>query len=87
MLWRGERKLIFCIDSAYSERYLGVPDNRNLYSYEDSNLLDNALLLKKKKFLIVFGTSDGKCTSVSFLHLFSLPDYNHPHHNLSVFQL
>jgi len=46
-------------DSAYSERYLGVPDKRNLYSYEDSNLLDNVVLLRNKNFLLVFGTSDG----------------------------
>ncbi|KAL3220236.1 hypothetical protein MRX96_030058 [Rhipicephalus microplus] len=46
-------------DSAYTERYMGLPRD-NLAGYERADLTRAAARLKGKKFLLVHGTADGQ---------------------------
>lgn len=61
-------------DSAYTERYMGLPisiGKRNISTidhYFTSDLMNKAALLKKKKFLLIHGTADGKQNVVSIGH-------------------
>ena len=53
---------IHLIDTAYTERYLGLLEN-NRKAYEDSSLLEfakkNAAFYAKRSLLLVHGTADG----------------------------
>lgn len=54
---------IFFTDSAYTEKYLGVPNNddpSSIQPYQDANLLDFVAGLRNRKFLLIYGTGDGK---------------------------
>lgn len=46
-------------DSAYTERYMGLPSD-NLAGYERADLIRVAANLKGKKFFLVHGTADGQ---------------------------
>ena len=48
-------------DSAYTERYMSVPTSKQtLANYFKSSLLNKALNISGKKFLLVHGSADGK---------------------------
>lgn len=48
------------LDSTYSERYMGTPEQPDNYvGYEKSSLIKKAAKFKKKKMLLIHGTADG----------------------------
>lgn len=62
---------ILFADSAYTERYMSVPTSKQtLSNYFKSSLLNKALNISGKKFLLVHGSADGM-----FCHLKSTQVY------------
>lgn len=61
--------LFFDTDSAYTEKYFGIPNNDDIASiqpYQNANLLDLVGGLRNRKFLLIYGTGDGKLTINDF---------------------
>lgn len=52
-------RLFFATDSAYTERFMGLPEN-NEVSYFRSDVMHMANNFKGKKYLLIHGTADGK---------------------------
>lgn len=72
-------------DSAYSEKFFGVPNNKDsLHTYDRANLLSSVALLQNKNFMIVLGTSDGECVRRLFAWCLmrALLDNVHMQHSL-----
>lgn len=54
-----ERKSHYCTDSAYAERYMGLPNvTSNYKGYAESNVYDKVDYLHDKMFYLVHGTAD-----------------------------
>nr|XP_046920004.1 prolyl endopeptidase FAP-like isoform X3 [Dermatophagoides farinae] len=45
-------------DSAYTERYMGLPTNETMKSYQTSAVMHDIDLMRNKKFLLIHGTAD-----------------------------
>ena len=54
------KKHILDTDSAYTERYMGLPTNETMKSYQTSAVMHDIDLMRNKKFLLIHGTADGK---------------------------
>jgi inactive dipeptidyl peptidase 10 len=49
----------FCVDSAFTERYMGLPNVTDNYrGYEESDITKRAGNLREKLFLLIHGTAD-----------------------------
>ena len=49
-------------DTAYTERYMGMPTlEDNLQNYQKNSPLNNVTNFKDKSYLILHGIADGKC--------------------------
>jgi len=48
----------YYLDSAYTERYMSSPQ-KNWRSYAKASVLNKAINMKGKKYLLVHGTADG----------------------------
>ena len=72
MSYLASSSYFFITDSTYTERYMSLPSTSdNFLNYNKASVLNKAVNMKGKKFLLVHGTADGKLQHSTCAMVFS----------------